>query len=398
MKLKLALWPWFSPGLLVAGLLVLALRPRSQLVDVGVVHRGPLRVTVDEDGMVRVRERHVVSSPLAGTLSRPELKAGDAVQPDTVLARLVPVAPPLLDAGRPGPKSRPGRAPRPMPCGRRTPHWPGRAPPWSWPSTKWTGPHSLAKAGSISREALDRAELPQQPFPGGGDGGACLGRCAPRPGGRPRGLAADPWRRPAAQQEWTVTSPVRGVVLRVLQESEGVVQPGTPLFELGDTQALEVVSDLSTTDAVAVRPGQEVLIERWGGDRTLHARVRRVEPSAFTKVSALGVEEQRVDCVLADLTDSAETRVGLGDRYRVQVRVVTVDAPDLLLVPTGAAFRQGTGWAVFTVEEGRAHLRRVELGRRNDTDAEVLSGLTAGQQVALYPGEALRDGTRVEPR
>jgi len=397
MKLKLRHVVLVVAGLAVVGLLVLALRPRVQLVDVGVVRRGPLRVTVDEDGMVRVRERHVVSSPLAGTLSRPELKAGDAVQPDTVLARLVPVAPPLLDArtraeveararsAADGLRQADASLARSRSALELAEHEVERA-------------RSLAKAGSISREALDRAEFTSSTRSREVEMAARASDVARHDLEVARAaLLQTRGEGPAAQQEWTVTSPVRGVVLRVLQESEGVVQPGTPLFELGDTQALEVVSDLLTTDAVAVRPGQEVLIERWGGDRTLHARVRRVEPSAFTKVSALGVEEQRVN-VLADLTDTAETRVGLGDRYRVQVRVVTVDAPDILLVPTGATFRQGTGWAVFTVDDGKARLRRVELGRRNDTDAEVASGLTAGQHVALYPGEALRDGTRVESR
>ncbi len=384
-------------ALVVVGLLVLSVRPRPQLVDVGVVHRGPLRVTVDEDGTVRVRERHGVSSPLAGTLSRPELKAGDAVQADTVLARLVPVAPPLLDARTRAEVE--ARARSATDALRQAEASLARArSALELAEHEVERARSLGKAGSISREALDRAEFTASTRSREVEMAARaadverhdleVARAA---------LLQTRGEGPATQQEWKVTSPVRGVVLRVLQESEGVVQPGTPLFELGDLDALEVVADLLTTDAVAVRPGQEVLIERWGGDRTLHARVRRVEPSAFTKVSALGVEEQRVN-VLADLTDAAEARVGLGDRYRVQVRVVTVDLPDVLLVSTGAAFRQGTGWAVFTVDEGRAHLRRVELGRRNDTDAEVLSGLTAGQLVALYPGEALRDGTRVEPR
>jgi len=397
MKLKLRHVALALAALAVVGLLVLALRPRSQLVDVGVVHRGALRVTVDEDGTVRVRERHVVSSPLAGTLSRPELKAGDAVQADTVLARLVPVAPPLLDARTRAEVE--ARARSAADALRQAEASLARArSALELAEHEVERARSLAKAGSISREALDRAEFTSSTRSREVEMAARAADVTRHDLEVARAaLLQTRGEGPATQQEWKVTAPVRGVVLRVLQESEGVVQPGTPLFELGDLDALEVVADLLTTDAVAVRPGQEVLIERWGGDKTLHARVRRVEPSAFTKVSALGVEEQRVN-VLADLTDAAETRVGLGDRYRVQVRVVTVDAPDVLLVPTGAAFRQGTGWAVFTIEDGRAHLRRVELGWRNDTEAEVLSGLTAGQRVALYPGEALRDGTRVESR
>jgi len=385
-------------GVLAAAALVfLAVRPRPQPVDVGQVHRGPLRVTVDEDGKVRVQERHVVSSPLAGTLTRPDLKAGDPVQADAVLARLVPVAPPLLDARTRAEVE--ARARSAADAVRQAEATLARARnALELAEREAARAQNLARAGSIAQEALDRAEFERaararevEMAARGADVArhdldvARAALLQTRGGGR----SSDP--------EWTVTSPVRGVVLRVLQESEGVVQPGTPLFELGDMDALEVVADLLTTDAVAVRPGAEVLIERWGGDRTLHARVRRVEPSAFTKVSALGVEEQRVN-VIADLTDPAPARAGLGDGYRVQVRIVTVDVPDALLVPVAATFRQGKGWAVFVVEDGRARLRAVELGRRNDTDAEVRSGLTAGQTVVLYPGETLRDGVRVETR
>ena len=160
---------------------------------------------------------------------------------------------------------------------------------------------------------------------------------------------------------------------------------------------MEAAADVLTTEAVAIRPGAEVVIDRWGGEGTLQARVRRVEPSAFTKVSALGVEEQRVN-VVADLVDPPEKRRGLGDGFRVELHVVTADVPRALLVPLGALFRQGEQWSVFRVENDRAKLRPVTLGLRNPRAAEVKSGLVEGDTVVLYPGEALEDGTRVAPR
>ena len=196
---------------------------------------------------------------------------------------------------------------------------------------------------------------------------------------------------------WEVTCPIPGVVLRVLQESEAVVQPGTALFEIGDLGAMEAVADVLTTEAVAIRPGAEVVIDQWGGEGTLQARVRRVEPSAFTKVSALGVEEQRVN-VVADLVDPPEKRRGLGDGFRVELHVVTADLPRAMLVPLGALFRQGERWSVFRVESGRAVRRGVTIGLRNSRVAEVKDGLAEGDTVVLYPGEALEDGTRVTPR
>ncbi|HXX31214.1 MAG TPA: efflux RND transporter periplasmic adaptor subunit [Myxococcaceae bacterium] len=380
-----------------AAVVFLAVRPRPQPVDLGEVHRGPLRVTVDEDGKVRVQERHVVSSPLAGTLMRPELKAGDAVETGAVLARLVPVAPPLLDARTRGQVE--ARVKAATDAVRQADAALARARSSLELSEREAArAQNLAKAGSIAQEALDRAQFDRATRAREVDVAARAVDVARHDLEVARAaLLQTRGGTPSGDEAWTVTAPVRGVVLRVLQESEGVVQPGTPLFELGDMDALEVVADLLTTDAVAVRPGAEVLIERWGGDHPLHARVRRVEPSAFTKVSALGVEEQRVN-VIADLTDEPAQRSGLGDGYRVQVRVVTVDVADALLAPVAAAFRQGQGWAVFVVEDGRARLRPVKLGRRNDSDAEVLSGLTAGEKVVLYPGETLRDGTRVEMR
>ena len=381
----------------VGGVLWAALRPRPVSVEVEKVTFGPLRVTVDEDGRVRVRDRYVLSSPLSGTLLRPSVRAGDPCVPEATLARIVPVAPPLLDArtrSEVQARARAAddgarRAEAALALARNEADQAER---------NLARARQLGTAGSISKEALERVETERAArardveVAERGRDVARHERDAAR-----AALVRTQERRGQPEEAWEVSCPVKGVVLRVLQESEAVVQPGTPLLELGDLGAMEAVADVLTTEAVAIRPGAEVVIDRWGGEGTLQARVRRVEPSAFTKVSALGVEEQRVN-VVADLVDPPEKRRGLGDGFRVELHVVTADLPRALLVPLGALFRQGEQWTVFRVENDRVKLRPVTLGLRNPRVAEVKSGLVEGDTVVLYPGEALEDGTRVAPR
>lgn len=192
-------------------------------------------------------------------------------------------------------------------------------------------------------------------------------------------------------------APVDGVILKRLRESESVVPVGEPLLEIGDPKRIEIVADLLSTDAVRISPGTPVLIDEWGGDHPLHGRVRRVEPSGFMKVSALGVEEQRVN-VIIELEDPASAARKLGDGYRVEVRVVVWREDSVLKVPTGSLFRRGDEWAVFVIEEGRARLHIVKLGQRNQSEGQITSGLSAGQVVVLHPPDTLTDGMRVVVR
>jgi HlyD family secretion protein len=189
-----------------------------------------------------------------------------------------------------------------------------------------------------------------------------------------------------------VRAPVAGSVLRVIEESERIVLAGAPLVEIGDPGRLEIVVDVLSTDAVRIRPGADVWIEQWGGDRPLRGKVRRIEPSAFTKISALGVEEQRVN-VIADLVEGA---AGLGDGYRIEARIVVWESPDVLRVPASALFRAGEAWAVFAIEDGRARRREIELGERGSAQAEVRAHLVEGERVILHPSDRLADGARVE--
>lgn len=196
-----------------------------------------------------------------------------------------------------------------------------------------------------------------------------------------------------APQSAVVRAPVTGRVLRVLEESERVVAAGAPLMELSNTSKVEIVADVLSTDAVKIRPGARVDVVGWGGDEPLRARVRLVEPSAFTKVSALGVEEQRVN-VVADFVDSAAS---LGDGYRVEARFVIWEG-DVLKVPAGALFRRGENWSVFRIEGGRAACREVETGERNESEVEIKGGLSEGDEVVVHPSNDIEDGARVEPQ
>ena len=192
-------------------------------------------------------------------------------------------------------------------------------------------------------------------------------------------------------------APVDGVVLRVFQESAAVIAAGAPLLEVGDPADLEVVADVLSTDAVQIRPGAPVSIERWGGGEPLRAAVRLVEPSAFTKISALGVEEQRVN-VIIDLLTGIDGRQSLGDAYRVEAQIVLWQEEDVLRVPAGALFRRGEQWSVFVIEDGQAAERPIKIGQRNGLVAQVLEGLRPGEQVIAYPRDRVSPGTRVIAR
>ena len=198
-------------------------------------------------------------------------------------------------------------------------------------------------------------------------------------------------------ERWNVTAPVSGLVLKVTQESETVVQPGTPILDIGDPRDLEIVVDVLSTDAVEIHPGADVAIEHWGGPGTLAGRVRRVEPAAFTKISTLGVEEQRVN-VLIDIVSPPKDWTGLGDAYQLDTRITVFTRDDATIVPSGALFRTGEGWSVYVVNDGRAQRRAVELLRRSGRFAAVTAGVQPGDRVIVYPSDRIAPDVRVETR
>jgi len=366
---------------LVIVLLAVALWPQSAPVDVAPVERGLLRVTVDDEGETRVRDRFVISAPVAGRVLRIELEPGDAVRRGQIVTTLRPAPPALLDQrGR-------GEAEAGVETAKAAL---GRARAVSERAKSELARHrALTGAGIVSPELMELRETEAR---------SAAYAAATAEGELERAKAVLLQASGgSALRTLELHSPVDGVVLKRLRESEAVVPPGDPLLELGNSTQLEIVSDLLSVDAVKVRPGQAVLIEQWGGEGTLEGRVRRIEPSGFMKVSALGVEEQRVN-VIIDFEEPPESRGSLGDGYRVEVKIVVWEGADVVKAPTSSLFRQGEQWAVFVVDGGRARLRTVGVGRRNGLEAEILKGLSAGEQVIVHPADTLRHGGRVKSR
>lgn len=394
---KRLLWGAVALGIVAA--IAWAFRPRPATVETAVVARAPMQVSVDAEGRTRILDRYVMSAPLAGQLARIEWDPGDEVHAGDVLARLIPLPSPLLD-----PRSREEavtrlngaqdalsqaqagveRARAALEQARReasrqrllVSH--DAAPRAALEqaesderarSAEFT---SARFATEVARHAVDTAR-------------SILGRLQPGAGGA------------AAVQQIEITAPVSGRVLRVLRESAGVVNAGTDLLEVGDPAALEIVADVLTQDAVRVRPHARVSVDRWGGDAALEGHVRLVEPAAFTRTSALGVDEQRVNVVI-DIDSPRDRWRLLGDGFRVEVAIETWSSDAAIRVPSGALFRDGNEWAVFVVTDRRARRRTVETGHRSERDVEVTRGLRAGETVIVHPSDALHDGTAVVVR
>jgi HlyD family secretion protein len=375
---------------------VLALRPQAVPVDVATVTRGPLVVAIEEDGMTRVKDRFVVSAPVTGSLSRLGLEPGDAVKEGDPLAEIAPALSPLLDERtRAEAEARLGAALSALGQARSQVARAGVA--------KELADQDLARSrklyamGSLPAQGLEQAEFAARMRAEEVSSAEFAGKVATEEVRVARVTLGRDGAGTAHDRHVDVLSPVSGRVLRVQQKSAGVVQASTPLVEVGDPAALEVVVDLLTTDAVHVSPGTAVVIRGWGGDHPIPGRVSRVEPSAFTRPSALGVDEQRVNVVIA-LTEPHERWEALGDGYRVEARIVLWQGERVLRVPQGAVFRRGDGWAAFRVEGGVAKLTPVVVAHRGDTEAEVVSGLAENATVVVHPGDRVKDGARVEPR
>lgn len=388
---------WGLPAAVILLLIVLALRPQPLNVDVAEVGRGDLVVTVEEEGRTRVRERFVVSAPLAGTLLRVRLEPGDpVVAGETVLATLRAQDPTLLDARSRAEAEAAVRSARALLEQVRAERLRADAE-LSFHRAELERQRRLAEAEVISTDLLEEAELAAESRAQAAKAARFAEESAQFELARARAALEAGSGEAGTSEPIEIRSPVSGTVLQRLRESEAVVQTGEPIIEVGNAAVLEIISDLLSSDAVRVRAGQRVLIERWGGERSLNGVVRRVEPYGFTKISALGVEEQRVN-VLIDFTDPQELWSSLGDGYRVEVAIVLSDSTDVLIVPTNSLFRHGDGWAVWAIEEGRALLREVEVGNRNGLQAEVLQGLEEGERVIAYPSDAVEEGVRVKER
>lgn len=416
---------WIKRGLgvlFVVGMIaatVSALMPKPVPVDIAVLARGPMRVTIDEDGKTRVTDRYLVSAPLAGTIGRMTLHPGDAIEQGGLIATIEATEPPLLDAQtRTEAEARLKAAEAAKRQASATVNRAKAAADFARNERDRTA--ELVGKGSYAQRNLDLAELDlktrEQEFASAGFGvrvaqyevemaRATLERIdahasvTAQKGQKSSDAKDTPSNAKGKPVDETgsvvhVNSPITGTVLRVLHEHEGVVTPGVELLELADPDALELVVDVLTSDAVQIERGAMVEIRGWGGETPLNGRVRLVEPSAFTKISALGVEEQRVNVVI-ELLDKPEGVV-LGDGYRVEVSIVVWQSEDVLLLPVAALFRDGERWAVWVVDAGVARLQTIELGKRQGLWVEVAAGLEMGQTVVVHPSDAITEGVEVE--
>jgi HlyD family secretion protein len=355
-------------------------------VETARVCLGPLRATVNEEGKTRVKQRFVASAPVTGQLRRIALKPGAEVQAgQTVLAVIDPLSPALLDARTRSltearrdaaaanlQKATAGHAFAASELQRFEKLYADKTVTVQELEAAQWREAAAARDEAAAQSALRQVEAELAEFATSNDSSAA-----------------------SLRGPTEVKAPANGRVLRVFEESSRVVSGGTPLLEIGDPAELEVEIEVLSRDGAAIARGTRVELEQWGGAEPLLARVRLVEPAAFTKVSALGVEEQRVK-VIADLLGPPEQRRNLGDNFRVEARIVVWETNQALKAPSGALFRRGGQWAAFVVTDGRAHLRPVTVGRSGGAETQVVAGLKAGEDVILYPGDRVRDGQRVK--
>lgn len=374
------------PYALAAGLvalIILGLRPQPAPVEIARVVSGPLRATVSEEGKTRIKQRYVVAAPVSGQLRRIAFKPGAAVEAGvTVVAVIDPLpASPLDERNRALAEARRDSTRRVL--------------------EKSLTSHELARnelrrieqmfhAGTISPQELESAKMRE----------TAAARDVAAAEGALRQveaeLAVTGLAGASASAPVEVRANATGRVLHVFQESARAVAQGTPLLEIGDPADLEVIVEMLSRDGAAIAPGAPVVLEQWGGPTPLEGRVRLVEPAAFTKYSALGVEEQRVN-VVVDITSPREQWTTLGDNFRVEARVITWESGSVLKLPVSGLFRQGNAWAAYVVRDGRAALVPVQAGRASGAEIQIVEGLAEGDEVILYPGDRIKDGQRVKP-
>ena len=388
-------------AVLVAAVLVYAFLPQPVPADLAEVSRGALRVTVDDEGRTRVKEVYVVSAPVAGRVLRIDRHVGDPVKAgETVLATIQPTAPTFLDLrGKRQAEAAVHAAEAALQLSEA--ELTRAQADLEFARSDLARARKLASGDTISQKTLDNAKREFKTSEAAVAAAEATLRVKSFDLETARASLIEPGSEAAARSDEgcciSVRAPVDGCVLRLVQESEVVIAAGAPLVEIGDPRDLEVVVDLLSRDAVRIREGAEVAIDEWGGEAAVKGRVRRIEPTGFTKVSALGIEEQRVN-VIIDFTDPPARWQSLGHGYRVEAHIVVWQSEDALKVPVSALFRHGEDWAVFVVTEGRARLRRVVVGHRNSLAAEVLDGLEEGERVVLYPSDRVSDGVAVTAR
>lgn len=373
-----------------------AFSPRPVAVDLAVVGRGPLVVTVDDEGVTRIRETYTISTPVAGEVLRIPLKVGDKVEAGQVLATVVPPRSTFLDERSLAEAQAAVKAAEAAVESAKTDVDAAKADQAYWQS-EYNRNRQLLEKGFASKKAVDQARLELDRRNLAVTNAQAVLELRQRELEQARARLLGPNGTDASAQRFDVHAPVSGEVLEVDNTGTRTLQAGVPLMKIGDPSDLEIVADLLSSDAVRIRTGAPAKIERWGGDAVLDAQVARIEPVGFTKVSALGVEEQRVRVHL-DILSDRKLWSALGQDYRVFARIQAQKVDDALLVPTAALFRDGQQWAVFAVEDGHAVLKDVTLGLRNAESAQVTDGLEAGASVIVHPSDQIADGALVSRR
>lgn len=396
-KRRLVIWGGLL-AVLAAGI-AYALRPQPIPVDLATAETGMLRVTIDEEGETRVRDVYTLHAPLRGQLQRINADAGDIVEAgETQLAQIEPAPPAFFDVRTEAEHQAAVEAARAA-YNLAAAELNKAKADLTFAEGERARARQLIERNTISRRTLEDAERAYNVAEANlATAGAALKvRQHEVEQARSRLLSRQELRSRSggACECVPVTAPVNGVVLRVMRRSEGVVEAGTPLIEIGDPANLEIVVNLLSEDAVKIRPGQHAIVTGWGGP-DLKADVRRIEPFAQTKVSALGIEEQRVDVIL-DFSDPPEHWRPLGHGYRVDMQIILFEG-EVLRLPLGAMFRQGNDWAVFVAQGQQARLQAVEIGQRNSLSVEIREGLQPGDKVVLYPSDRIEDGVAIVER
>jgi HlyD family secretion protein len=378
--------------------IVYGFMPKPVPVELIKVSRGPLKVTVEEEGKTRVKDQFVLSAPVPGFMRRIKLDVGDPVQKGEALVEIEPLKSNLLD-----PRSN-ATAEAAVSSAEATlkveeERVKAAVADAEYSRRNFERIKKLFEGGYVAKDALEQAEAGAKRA----EANLLSTEAAVKVARSELNRALTVLRHSAAEETRiqgkivAIPAPVSGSVLKIYRESEGVVQPGEPLVDIGDPENLEVKVEVLSADAVKIKPGTSVLFERWGGNSILSGKVRVVEPAGFTKISSLGVEEQRV-FVIVDMTSSDKSEHSLGDGYRLEASFIIWEGKDVLQVPASALFRKQDRWAVFVVKDNKALKREVKVGQRTGLAAEILSGLAEGEEVILHPDNSIEEGTHIRPR
>lgn len=391
--------PWLVGGaVLIIIIIGIGFIPRPVLVDTVTAKRAPLTVTIEEEGKTRVIDHYVLSAPVDGYARRLDLEVGDAVEKEQQIVTLEPLRSNVLDPrSRAEAEARVAAVTAALNAAKREVR--AAEADAQYASDEAERLNRLFDTGAISLDRLQQSNADARRTMARLESArfsvqvAEFEKVSAEAALKYSSAEANGQNREAV----SIRAPVSGRVLKIHHESEGVVYRGDPLIDIGDPSSLEVVVEVLSRDAVQISPGTRVLLSRWGGEQTLEGRVRTIEPVGFTKISALGVEEQRV-YVIVDIVTSRQEWQRLGDGYRVETAFVLWEGEDILQVPSSALFREGNGWALFTVVAERAELVSVEPGQRSGITTEILSGINAGDIIINHPGEHLDPGSRVRSR